>query len=75
MYTGYDDPATNTTVLRRQRDGTKKSFTCQLATASYNQYMGGVDRGDQIQGYYSTKLKCRSSTSILSQTILIELKT
>ncbi len=58
MYTGYD-PAKNTTVLRRQRDGTKKSFSCPLATASYNQHMGGVDRGDQIRVYYATKLKCR----------------
>ncbi len=58
MYTGYD-PTENNTVLRRQRDGTKKYFSCPLATAAYNRYMGGVDRGDQIRGYYSTKLKCR----------------
>ena len=50
MYTGYD-PTKNTTVLRRLKDGTKQSFFCPLATASYNQFMGGVDRGDQIRGY------------------------
>lgn len=58
MYTGFD-PAKITTVQRRQRDGSKKSVTCPVATASYNKYMGGVDRGDQLRGYYSTKIKCR----------------
>ena len=58
MYTGYD-PTQNATVLRRQKDGSKLSFSCPTATASYNKYMGGVDRGDQIRGYYSTKVKFR----------------
>ena len=25
----------------------------------YNTYMGGVDRGDQVRGYYSCRTKCR----------------
>ena len=29
-----------------------------MCVALYNQYMGGVDVGDQLQGYYHVCLKC-----------------
>ena len=58
MYSGYD-PTELTTVLRRQKDGTRSSVPCPVAIADYNIHTGGVDRGDQLHGYYATKLKCR----------------
>ena len=47
------------TVLRRQKDGTRISAPCPLSIIDYNKYMGGVDRGDQVRGYYSCRTKCR----------------
>ena len=35
-------------VNRRQKDGTRIAVECPLCVAMYNQYMGGVDVGDQL---------------------------
>ena len=43
--------------VRRQRDGTRISVPCPEAVLSYNTNMGGVDRGDQLRGYYSCRTK------------------
>ena len=53
------DPTTTTSVARKNRDGTTNSYTCPHSIAAYNHYMGGVDRNDQLRGYYHVRLKCR----------------
>ena len=58
MYTGYD-PKEHTTVLRTQKNRSRASFPCPAATADYNRFMGAVDLGDQMRGYYATKMKSR----------------
>ena len=49
----------STQVQRRQKDGTSVSVSCPLSIQLYNKYMGGVDRNDQLRGYYSVRLKGR----------------
>ena len=46
-------------VQRRQRDGTKVDVRCPAALAKYQQFMGGVDRNDQLRQYYTVPTKCR----------------
>ena len=52
-------PNEHGSVLRRPRDGTRISLPCPAAIVSYNTYMGGVDRSDQLRGYYSCRSKSR----------------
>ncbi len=65
MYTGFD-PAEHCMVLRRLRDGTRVPFPCPAACTAYNQYMGGVDWGDQLRGYYACKMKSRKFYKYIS---------
>ena len=53
------DPTAMTTVTRRIKDGSKVNVPCPLPVSQYNRFMRGVDRGDQLRGYYKTKTKCR----------------
>ena len=46
-------------VQRRRKDGTRKDVSCPEAIVLYNKYMGGVDKGDQLRGYYNVRLKSR----------------
>ena len=52
-------PQASGTVLRRQRDGSRIPVPCPESVVQYNTYMGGVDRGDQLRGYYSCRTKSR----------------
>ena len=50
-------PEDATTVRRKQKDGTVCDVVCPSAVATYNKYMGGVDKGDQYRGYYNVRTK------------------
>ena len=50
----------SSTVLQRQKDGSRISVPCPISIMDYNTYMGGVDSGDQVRGYYSCRTKCRN---------------
>ncbi len=45
--------------MRRKKNGTREPVTCPEAIKIYNEKMGGVDRGDQLRGYYQVRMKCR----------------
>ena len=42
------------TVKRTASDGSKVDRTCPPCLPDYQQFMRGVDRGDQLEGYYSS---------------------
>ena len=54
-------PEGDSTVRRRNRDGTAQQVPCPPSVVAYNQHMGGVDRGDQLRQYYRAKGKTRKS--------------
>ena len=50
-------PHEEETVQRRQRNGSRTAVRCPSAVAKYQQYMGGVDRHDQLRQYYPVPTK------------------
>ena len=54
-------PNGDSTVQRRNRDGTVQQVSCPPSVAAYNRYMGGVDRGDQLRQYYRVRCKTRKA--------------
>lgn len=58
MFTNCD-PQMITSVLRQQSDGNRQEVPSPHAITSYNKFMGGVDRGDQLRGYYRCRVKSR----------------
>ena len=46
-------------VKRRKKDGEQQDVNCPLMISSYNKYMGGVDRNDQMKSYYAIKFISR----------------
>ena len=59
LLTSNTQPQQHTTVQRREKDGSSCGVPCPAAMSLYNSYMGGIDRNDQLRGYYHVKLKCR----------------
>ena len=54
-------PTATATVRRKKGDGSIIEVSCPHAIIDYNQYMGGVDRGDQYCKYYQVRMKSRKS--------------
>lgn len=52
-------PSQTGSVLRKQRNGSRVPVTCPKSVISYNLWTGGVDRGDQLRGYYHCRVKSR----------------
>ena len=52
-------PTSTGTVKRKLNDGTHIHVPCPAAVMTYNTYMRGVDRGDQLTGYYKSRSKGR----------------
>ncbi|XP_046986124.1 piggyBac transposable element-derived protein 4-like [Schistocerca americana] len=53
ILSNYHNPKHVTTVLRRNKDGSRSEVFCPLAVAEYNKIMGGVDRFDQLRERYA----------------------
>ena len=51
-------PSATGTVLRR-KDGSRVPVPCPESVILYNRWMGAVDYGDQLRGYYSCRTKSR----------------
>lgn len=52
-------PTAKTTCQRKKKDGTVEIIPIPKAISSYNKFMGGVDRADQLRSYYQWDLKSR----------------
>ena len=59
MMSTNSQPSATGSVLRRQKDGSRIQICCPEAVKMYNCYMGEVDRGDQLRGYYNCCTKSR----------------
>ena len=46
-------------VQCREHNGTRVNVQCPAAMVHYQDFMGGVDRNDQLRQYYHVRLKCR----------------
>ena len=54
-------PVEVTSVRRRKKDGSELDVSCPKAVKLYNEFMSGVDKGDQQRGYYRVRCKSRKN--------------
>ncbi|XP_047103465.1 piggyBac transposable element-derived protein 4-like [Schistocerca piceifrons] len=59
ILSNYHNPKHVTTVLRRNKDGSRSEVFCPLAVAEHNKIMGGVDRFDQLPERYAVGSRSR----------------
>lgn len=52
-------PTGNTEVQRKEKDGSRQMISCPPSIVEYNRYMSGVDKADQMRGYYRVRSKGR----------------
>ena len=55
------NPDHTKSIRRKKGDGSTIDVECPVCIVDYNQYMGGVDRGDQYRKYYHGPTKSRKS--------------
>ena len=48
-------------VKRKKKDGSAVEVACPKAVKVYNEFMSGVDKGDQQRGYYKVRCKSRKN--------------
>ena len=51
-------PEAMTTVKRRQPDETKTDLPCPQSVVTYNGFMAGVDKGNQLCNYNKVRINC-----------------
>nr|CAH7727890.1 unnamed protein product [Callosobruchus chinensis] len=59
LLSNYSNPKSNTTVNRKQKDGTTIPIPCPLALVDYNKNMNFVDRFDQMKSCYELDRKSK----------------
>lgn len=52
-------PTGDTRVRRKEKDGSINHIPCPPSIIAYNKYMAGVDKADQMRGYYKVRSKSR----------------
>ena len=50
-------PNSEVTISHRQKTGTKVDIQCPEGVQLYNLFMAGVDKNDQLRGYYAVRTK------------------
>lgn len=61
MLSTLSHPTNTVTFQRRKKDGTRIEVTCPSAVKLYNLNMSGVDKGDQMRGYYRARCKSKKN--------------